>query len=750
MASPLFHVGDLVLIDDKNKAYILEIDIQAIVNGSILYKVRYAVGNQIEDNVKQSRCRITTILSSPATTRDSHSSLNRCSPSSAPPTLPTSSSSTSSNATIRLTVYDKLKQSIKQSHHSKIRSATNIPLQQFLHDNKSKGKGWLRQTLPFTSKKIQLNDQENSLLLVMTTMFTLHSPSSGIATGWVNLLADAWGVSAKKINRQINAFVDSDFTCERKERSDKGTSIFNCEKKRKSTFTGIKQFKKAKHAEFRESTERLDHLDLKQEYNALINAEKAVYENEAILNLERSRYLWDELKDFLLKTKGKISFTTMSNHLQIVSVKAIREYLIQQEGWDMRKDRILPHLDSAAKARRVEWCCNWWFFWKSVRAVPVEKAIFALVHMDEKWFYAVRTRSNTKVLTSIGLEPNDYYAQHKNHIGKEMYIVATAFVLNANDITAGGKAIPIACVRVGKKVKAKKDSYKRVYNDDGTFSYPKLDANLIRRKGQMYFKSFELTGSSKGTTKQPKISLLKVYQEKVIPAIEEKVVERFSQNGQRKVIIVKQEDGAGLHTDSTYLRKMKREFNQRGWLLFNQPSQSPVTNVHDACIFPMMSKMVSKEQAVVFGSQLLKGEQLNECVMKVWQNKENTVAISRAFAGHHQIVNSILHYSGNNTYLSKKGGLSFGIRKHFVCDKELEGVIQVPLAPQEEHETVQTIIRNALKLPEPKLTDLPKTPTLTEEMKDLLIEHMEIDLMDDELLDVWAVDMFMDSEEGND
>ena len=380
MATPLFHVSDLVLIDNKDKAYILEVNIQAIVDGSILYKVRFVVGNQTRE-VEESRCRITTILSSPVTSRDRHSSLNRCSPSSAPPSLPTSSSSTSSNPPIRITAYDKLKQSIRQS---KTQSATNIPLHQFLRNNNSKEKGWLRQILPFTSKKTQLNDQEKSLLLVMTSMFILHSPSSGIAVGWVSLLAHAWGVSAKKINRQIDAFIDSDFTCKRKERSDKGTSIFNCEKKRQSTFTAINEFKKIKHAEFRESTEPLDHGDLKHKFNELTDAEKAVYENEATLNRERSKHLWDELKDFLLKTKGKVSFTTMANHLQIVSFRAIREYLVQQEGWGMRKDRILPHLDSAAKARRVEWCCNWWFFWKSVRAVPVEKAVFVLAHMDEK------------------------------------------------------------------------------------------------------------------------------------------------------------------------------------------------------------------------------------------------------------------------------------------------------------------------------------------------------------------------------
>ena len=55
-----------------------------------------------------------------------------------------------------------------------------------------------------------------------------------------------------------------------------------------------------------------------------------------------------------------------------------------------------------------------------------------------------------------------------------MYIVVTAYVLNENDITAGRKAIPIVCVRVGKMEKVIKDLYKRVYKDNGLYAYPKI------------------------------------------------------------------------------------------------------------------------------------------------------------------------------------------------------------------------------------------------------------------------------------
>ena len=69
----------------------------------------------------------------------------------------------------------------------------------------------------------------------------------------------------------------------------------------------------------------------------------------------------------------------------------------------------------------------------------------------------------------------------------------------------------------------------------------------------MYFKSVELTGTLEGTTKQPKMSLLN----EIIPALEREVEQKYNENGQVKIVIVKQEDGAGLHTNLTYQKKRK-------------------------------------------------------------------------------------------------------------------------------------------------------------------------------------------------
>ena len=65
----------------------------------------------------------------------------------------------------------------------------------------------------------------------------------------------------------------------------------------------------------------------------------------------------------------------------------------------------------------------------------------------------------------------------------------------------------------------------------------------------------------------------------------------------------------------------------------------------------------------------MEGEKLNQPVMKVWSDHQNTVVMVRTFAGHLQIISAILRYNGDNNYLSDRGGMGFGIRHTFVRDE---------------------------------------------------------------------------------
>ena len=90
---------------------------------------------------------------------------------------------------------------------------------------------------------------------------------------------------------------------------------------------------------------------------------------------------------------------------------------------------------------------------------------------------------------------------HKSHIGKVLAFVMTGFAPLDNDFEKGGTALKILIKRAGAMVEAKRNTYKRVYKNDGsgTFHYPKLPNNILRKKGNDYFESREITGSNEGT-----------------------------------------------------------------------------------------------------------------------------------------------------------------------------------------------------------------------------------------------------------
>ena len=747
--SDLYHVGDLVQVNSSGlRAWIIIID---HVNSTC--NIRYEIGGSMERNLPLSDLSLVSTAGE-ASSRSGQLRNHNLPPSARPSQQP--------NVIVPHAVaslqqkYANLKSIVKASYfHANAKDRRNLlpnPLYNYLCEGYNQPKGWIREIINSKdgvsdSNDSNRNDQhtqqqltstQNKVFVTLNTLFATSTTIGGKYRGWTKAINHAFGVCRRKAGRTFENFVDGDFNVQRKQRSDKGSSIFKDDFKRKQTFTAYNAFKRRRCGEYRESFGRIPETDIKNEYEALTEETKAAYQQLAAAEYERSKYLWSELEEFLLKCKGKVSYRTIAAHLgNIVSHPTIISILKQQEGYHTRKDRILPSLDSGKRELRHKWADTFWLFYRSCAAIPTSVAKIVLLHFDEKWFYAAVARSNNKVLTSIGLEPTDYYTRHKSHIHKEMFAVFTAFVLNENDITKGGDPIQVDCVRIGKMLPAKRDSYKRVYRDDGTYHHPHLPENKLRSKGQEYFTNLDLTGSSEGTEKNPKVSLLKMYKERVIAAIEREIIEKYNENGTVRVIVVKQEDGAGAHNDHKYVTEMKRIFRDKGWLIFNQPPQSPITNVHDACIFPMMSKKVSREQAVTFGSTLLKGEQLHETIMKVWKDDANKQAIARAFAGHHQIVEEIRQNKGDNKFLSEKGGLSFGIRRTYIRNEEGTGVVPITIAPQNEMETDAGRILNqqritGLKHQIPKANDLPKAQ-LTTEMKEMLLELMDPNLMSDDL-----------------
>ena len=109
----------------------------------------------------------------------------------------------------------------------------------------------------------------------------------------------------------FNYCIDRGFDCGRKERIDKGESIFISENRRNQRFTALNEYKKQRGQIFRESPDRMCGQNLREEYNNLINYDNRFYELTTLNKLERSRYLKDKLTDLL--KKGKIAYEKMSS-----------------------------------------------------------------------------------------------------------------------------------------------------------------------------------------------------------------------------------------------------------------------------------------------------------------------------------------------------------------------------------------------------------------------------------------------------
>lgn len=190
--------------------------------------------------------------------------------------------------------------------------------------------------------------------------------------------------------------------------------------------------------------------------------------------------------------------------------------------------------------------------------------------------------------------------QRKDKADKDMAISSTAFAPDNNRIDGGGMAYLVSLTRVGRMMPAERDTYKRVYNDEGTgYSYPKISDNQLQKKGELYFKNMEITGSKKGTKKDPKFDLLSWFKETEIPALDALCRRVESECPGKKAIIRYQMDGAGPHTDGKLQSYLKEAFSLygRGWMLVPQPSNSPITNTKDDSLFPSIQNVCQQNRA---------------------------------------------------------------------------------------------------------------------------------------------------------
>ena len=127
-------------------------------------------------------------------------------------------------------------------------------------------------------------------------------------------------------------------------------------------------------------------------------------------------------------------------------------------------------------------------------------------HVDEKWFMSLVARMYNKIAPEYGCSPVYHRIHHKHSVKKLLTICAIAIDPWKNDLRRGDTAEKVCITRCGGEMKATEDSYSRVYVEDGSYTYPRLPENQLRKKGEEYFENWEITGStheSKGDKKYP-------------------------------------------------------------------------------------------------------------------------------------------------------------------------------------------------------------------------------------------------------
>jgi hypothetical protein len=120
----------------------------------------------------------------------------------------------------------------------------------------------------------------------VTALFSGFNCNGGVHHGWNSMLCNAWDINRKTTIQKFNTFVEHGFSVKQKDRSDKGTSVFTCDKKRVNTFTAFNAYKKQRMQGFRENYQQIPEEILKNDYQNLPDDQKQVLAIMAKQNLE--------------------------------------------------------------------------------------------------------------------------------------------------------------------------------------------------------------------------------------------------------------------------------------------------------------------------------------------------------------------------------------------------------------------------------------------------------------------------------
>jgi hypothetical protein len=402
----------------------------------------------------------------------------------------------------------------------------------FLKSGKEREAGWLRReeaaarnkTIPEGKQRVHLDPDEKELFMGAHQKMPPSRNFSPTAD-----LAHAFGVKKTQVRECLDRNESLNASNKRKERSDAGETLFNSDSRQESVWTA-RQY----HAKRERIVNRGDALtkdEIKLRFETLSEEERNQCESGAKRMRTMMVHIDKHIGDALQRTNGSVSWETIAilvaggaNRVQPVSKNTIAKYVMSTYGAQYTSTKTVPTMNERNKQQCYQWAKAFILFWEGAKLVA-QKVQILNIHQDEKWFYCLVIRSHNKWVPYFGVTPNHHSQHTKNSANKVLCISCVGFVPKDNNPISGGEGILIDISRAGHMVIAQKDTYKRVYNDDMTYTMPAIPENRLRVKGEQYFENLEITGSKRFKKGKAKFPLLNHWDDTLLPKLDNRCAE---------------------------------------------------------------------------------------------------------------------------------------------------------------------------------------------------------------------------------
>ena len=160
-----------------------------------------------------------------------------------------------------------------------------------------------------TENKHFLTSKQRSIFVVTYNLLSGIPNRFGDMKKWTIYFNHAWNVNKQTTLRIIDSYSDSGFSPDRKIRKDKGHTLFNSSKKRKSVYTPLYVYKREQgRRRYRNHTHRLDQIDLKNEFNDKSVDEQRVYKNLSDDFIRQGSSLHHNIIKALENTCGRVTY----------------------------------------------------------------------------------------------------------------------------------------------------------------------------------------------------------------------------------------------------------------------------------------------------------------------------------------------------------------------------------------------------------------------------------------------------------